>query len=60
MIYYTLKLPRWVVNVDVQEVAQEFRKLKWKKSAGVDQVQVKHLKYGGWNLVITRGPDIRG
>ena len=47
-----LKLPWWAVNVDVYEVERAFKKWKWKKSAGVDQVQAEHLKYGGWNMAI--------
>ena len=47
-----LKLPWWVVDVNVWEVEQAECRLKWKKSAGVDQVQAEHLKHGGRSLVI--------
>ena len=47
-----LKLPWWVVDVNVREVEREARRLKWKKSAGVDLVQAEHLKHGGRSFAI--------
>ena len=48
-----LKLPWWVVDVNVWEVERAVCRLQWKKSAGVDQIQADHLEHGEEVLYFT-------
>ncbi|XP_062510088.1 uncharacterized protein LOC134186186 [Corticium candelabrum] len=48
----TSKLPWWCVEIHPKEVEKVFHQLKVRKSAGPDEVESEHLRYGGFELAI--------
>ena len=48
----TSKLPWWCIEIHPKEVEIAFRQLKVRKSAGPDEVESEHLRYGGFELAI--------
>ena len=48
----TSKLPWWCVEIHPKEVEKAFHQLKVRKSAGPDEVESEHLRYGGFELAI--------